>query len=69
MSARVGADDARIFRTIDGGESWYELPEGTTGQLPAADRINSLAVCQDVNYVWGGGLEDGSAAGLLARAA
>ena len=69
MSARVGADDARIFRTIDGGESWYELPEGTTGVMPAADIINSLAVCHDVNNVWGGGMEDGAAAGILVKAA
>lgn len=67
MSAEVSRDDGRIFRTIDGGRSWYELPEGTTGQIPANTRINSLAVCKDPNYVWGVGLD--VLGGMMVKAA
>jgi hypothetical protein len=68
MSARVGATDGRIFRTIDGGMTWYEMPEGTTGQLADNDRINSLAVCKDPNIVWGAGLNADGTTGFMAKA-
>jgi photosystem II stability/assembly factor-like uncharacterized protein len=68
MSARISAQDGRIFRTIDGGMTWYELPEGTTGQLAENDRINSLAVCKDPNIVWGAGLNADGTTGFMAKA-
>jgi len=50
------AGAGRILRTIDGGNSWYVLPEGT-GSIPTNQRINALAACgEDVNIVFGGGL-------------
>jgi photosystem II stability/assembly factor-like uncharacterized protein len=46
----------RILRTIDGGQSWYVLPEGP-GAIPANDRINALAAVEECpNDVYGGGL-------------
>ncbi len=46
----------RILRTIDGGNSWYVLPEGP-GAIPANDRINALAAVEECpNDVYGGGL-------------
>lgn len=46
--------DGYVFRTRDGGCTWYELPDGT-GSLPDNDRINSIAPC-DQNAVWAGGI-------------
>jgi photosystem II stability/assembly factor-like uncharacterized protein len=56
----------RILRTIDGGYSWYVLPEGT-GAIPANDKINSLATCKEPNVVLGGGLADNAADGILIK--
>lgn len=57
----------RILRTISGGHSWYVLPDGSSS-LPANDRINSLAVCKrDVNTVFGGGLADNAADGIVLK--
>ncbi len=59
----------RILRTIDGGNSWYVLPEGT-GSIPANDRIGALAACgEDVNVVFGGGLDDGGTDGIFVKGA
>lgn len=56
---------ARIFRTIDGGSSWYVTPEGNS-TLPLGDTINALGVCsQDPNFVVAGGLADDAADGYL----
>jgi hypothetical protein len=68
LSARDGAAHSLIFRTIDGGESWYVLPEGN-GTIPDNDRINSLAVCANENIVWGGGLGGGGTDGIIVKAA
>jgi photosystem II stability/assembly factor-like uncharacterized protein len=57
----------RIFRTVSGGNSWYILPEGI-GTLPANDRVNALAVCEnEPNIVYGGGLADDAADGFLVK--
>ncbi len=57
----------RILRTISGGNSWYVLPEGT-GSIPANDRINALAVCDDPNLIFGGGLDDDGTDGIVVKA-
>src|ERR1019366_8117947 len=38
----------RILRTIDGGFSWYVLPENK-GSMPSNNGFLSIAVCADVN--------------------
>jgi len=63
MAHTTAAPAGRILRTIDGGYSWYVLPEGT-GNIPANLAIHALAVCTDVNTVVGGGLVTG-AAGII----
>ncbi|GAF79295.1 unnamed protein product, partial [marine sediment metagenome] len=68
MSARDGAAHSLIFRTIDGGATWYVLPEGS-GTIPDNDQINMLAVCADQNIVWGGGLGADGADGIIVKAA
>jgi hypothetical protein len=60
----------RILRTIDGGNSWYVLPEEEGIAFPLNDRINSIAACgDDVNVVFGGGLGDNGTDGFLVKAA
>lgn len=61
------ATAGRILRTINGGYSWYVMPEGT-GSIPANQRVNVLALCQDPNIVYGGGLGVGTD-GFLVKAA
>ena len=69
LSHDTAAARARILRSIDGGHSWYVLPEGTLS-LPLADQINAIAACrEDPNLVWGGGLGDNAVDGFLVKAA
>jgi photosystem II stability/assembly factor-like uncharacterized protein len=50
------APAGRILRTIDGGNSWYVLPE-STGTIPTNQQINAVAACgEDVNTIYAGGL-------------
>ena len=59
----------RVYRTIDGGFSWYLLPEGT-GSFPTNDRINALAACRnDVNVVFAVGLGADGEDGIVVKAA
>jgi len=71
LAARDGAAHGVILRTIDGGYSWYVLPEGPGGiSIPDNDRINQLAVCPDnVNVVFGGGLGGNATDGIIVKAA
>jgi photosystem II stability/assembly factor-like uncharacterized protein len=65
MSHDTATPAGRILRTVSGGNSWYVAPEGNTA-IPANDKINALAVCEDnVNLVWGGGLGDNATDGFL----
>lgn len=70
MSHDTATPHGRIFRTIDGGYSWYPLPEGLVGALPTSDRITALAICEeDKNLVYGGGLADNGTDGILIKVA
>jgi photosystem II stability/assembly factor-like uncharacterized protein len=53
----------RLYRTIDGGSSWYRLPEATGVSIPANDRLNSIAIV-GVNELWAVGLGDNAADGV-----
>lgn len=66
MSHDTAAIVGRIFRTIDGGHSWYILPEGN-GSIPVNDRINALAVCEDPNTVFGAGLGGNAIDGFIVK--
>jgi photosystem II stability/assembly factor-like uncharacterized protein len=57
----------RVMRTIDGGYSWYVMPEGA-GTIPANGGVNTLAVCNDPNILFGGGDATGGD-GILLKAA
>ena len=68
MAHDTATPAGRIFRSIDGGFSWYALPEGT-GSIPANDHITSLAACSDnPNVLYGGGLGDNAVDGILVKA-
>lgn len=67
------AGRGRILRTIDGGDSWYALPEAGGGTLPLADAFTRLGVPRDLpgqlgaNLVWGGGINDNGTDGILVK--
>lgn len=67
MAHDTATPAGRIFRTIDGGYSWYVLPEGT-GTIPSNDRVNALATCEDANILYGGGLADNAIDGFIVKA-
>jgi photosystem II stability/assembly factor-like uncharacterized protein len=68
LSLRVTGSYARILRTINGGESWYVLPEGP-GTIPNNTRLNQVAACSDANVVFGAGLSSGGTDGIIVKAA
>lgn len=69
MAHNTDAPAGRILRTVDGGNSWYVLPEGT-GTIPANDLINSLAASGECpNVVYGGGLAEDATDGFLVKGA
>lgn len=56
LSAVVGGA-GRVYQSIDGGRSWYTLPESGVSVIPANQRINQLAVCaENPTVLFGGGL-------------
>lgn len=60
--------EGRLLRTVSGGNSWYVLPEGTTGTVPANAAINDLAVClQEVNMLYAGGAATGGVDGVIIK--
>ncbi len=69
MAHSTGTPAGRILRTIDGGRSWYVLPEGT-GSIQANDYIGALAASgEDPNVVYGAGLADDATDGIIVKAA
>lgn len=66
VSVEIGAN-GYIYRTTDGGHSWYRIPKSGAG-IPANDQINMIDVCDDnPNVVWGGGLADDGSAGIIVK--
>lgn len=58
----------KILRTMNGGYSWYVMPEEPMASVPNADYFNSMAVCQkEVNKLFVGGLADNAADGILLK--
>lgn len=49
MAHSTAASVGRIFRTDDGGNSWYRDSDATNIGLPDNDRINRVAVCHRAN--------------------
>lgn len=68
MAHNIAGPAGRILRTINGGYSWYVMPE-KTGAIPANDYVAQLAVCGDANIVYGGGLAANGTDGFLVKGA
>ena len=63
-AAGVVSAHGRIWRTIDGGYSWFVLPE--VGTMPATDKFEALAPCKyDANFVVAAGLADDGVDGAI----
>ena len=70
MAHATAAGVGRILRTLDGGFSWYVLPEQAGFSLPDNDRINAIAACsEDPNVAFGGGLGANATDGILIKLA
>jgi len=67
LAVHTAVPAGKLLRTIDGGYSWYLVPEGA-GSIPANDYINSLDVCaKEANVVFAGGLADSAADGIIIK--
>lgn len=63
ISAVVGAN-GYIYRTTDGGYSWYRLTV-----IPANDVLSMISGCvDDHNIIWGAGLDDTGTGGIIVKA-
>lgn len=67
MSHATATTRGRMLKTLDGGQSWYVLPDANF-TMPLNDGLNDLAVCSyDPNIVFGGGLADNATDGFLVK--
>ena len=58
----------KIHRTINGGKTWYIMPENVGLSIPLNDAINALdCVPGDANIIFAGGLADNSNDGILLK--
>lgn len=64
MAHDTAAPVGRVLRTIDGGNSWYVLPE--SGSMTDSDRFTDVVAC-DVNSVYAGGLGGGASDGVAVK--
>lgn len=70
MSHTTAAGVGRLFRTIDGGFSWYVLPEQAGLSIPDNDGLNRIAACsENLNLAFAGGLGANATDGILVKVA
>lgn len=68
VAFRTSDPRGKVVRTINGGYSWYVVPEGSNQALPTADYFNDMAVCEkEVNRLFIGGLADNAADGFAIK--
>lgn len=63
MAHSTAAPAGRILRTIDGGYSWYVMPEDNR-RIPAQNYIGAIAVA-DPNTIFAGGAATGGSDGII----
>lgn len=64
------ATAGKILRTVNGGNTWYALPEQTGVSLPTNLQLNDIAPCGETpNVLWAGGVKALSGDGLLVKGA
>lgn len=67
ISAKTAAPKGYIYRTVDGGYTWYVVPEGNTS-VPTADYYDEIAICKaDPNVIFAGGLADDGTDGIIIK--
>lgn len=66
MSHSTATPKGRILRTIDGGFSWYVLPE-SKGTMPSNRGFATIAVCSDPNKVFAGGTGFNAIDGIIVQ--
>lgn len=60
----------KILRTINGGYSWYVLPEASGFSIPSTRNFNAIATCtENPNLLWAGGLAGDGTDGILMKGA
>lgn len=60
----------KLLRTINGGRSWYVLPEQVGSAVPTALRYNRIAVSgDDPNVIYAGGVKTNVGDGILVKGA
>lgn len=60
----------KILRTVNGGSTWYALPEAVGTALPTNLLFNDIAPCGETpNTVWAGGIKTAIGDGLLVKGA
>ena len=69
VAVRTAAPLGIILRTINGGYTWYIVPEGANQAVPVADGFNDMAGCEkEANRLFIGGLGGDAADGILLKA-
>lgn len=70
MAHQTATPIGRIFRTVDGGATWYALPEAPGLTLVLNQKIGTLCACsEEPNLVYGGGLANNGTDGILLKVA
>jgi len=60
----------KLLRTINGGNTWYVLPETSGQTVPTSDSFVAIAACgEDPNLLWAGGLGANGVDGILVKGA
>lgn len=60
----------KLLRTINGGNTWYVLPEASGLSIPTALEFNAIAACgDDPNFVLAGGLKTAGGDGIVVKGA
>jgi photosystem II stability/assembly factor-like uncharacterized protein len=60
------ASGGRVYRTINGGYSWYLAPENQSLSVPANSVLTDIVICEP-NKVFIGGTATGAADGILIK--
>lgn len=70
MAHQTSVPVGRLLRTLDGGFSWYVLPEQAGLSVPDNDGFYAIAACsEDPNVVFAGGLGANATDGILLKLA
>lgn len=69
LSHTTTAGAGILLRTINGGNTWYTLPDDTGQLFPTLDELASIAACvDDPNVVFAGGTNANGSDGVLVKA-